>query len=1818
MNEQINQNFDSSKLRDPTMGVYLEFKGQIKINTMLNYIRNSQNLIKSDGIIKNATFPLNLNRESLNSVKKPHFSFDDEDDWAESLDVSLLELIYLVLEVDYLPLKIPEFTKSSIGVKPLNIEATSNSIDKGINGLTRVINDNKTVKSNNQSEILSPPLKKPNQDLLSKSLINNQQEMVSAALRDKEKNMEKNLSKCQLSVYMKSLKNIYYQCHKRTNVLGHMVSHYLKENFPHNSLNIDVLNTKNLDFSEISHQTRLCLRKSKCDLYEEILHAIDLKLKYIQMYVTSFLSEKKNDRTDLISAEDIEARIMTKDIQKDKLVQLSIPLLHEDPSIRGCLTCDMKIEDNLIIKGSMGKIIITSMEIVSLFDHSESKEWLNILKSYEFSINLKIIGFQAIKLANVSNRVTDEESIDISKFTENKDRLTYYDNIIKLKTISASDGLLIDFISKNQKNNQNLNYNLLRKLIKLKELDLKEREKDENNTVTNTHKIIIEELIMIKANDDYKPPPKAIPTTQEPALQNPPKPKELQVTISLMKNNKNTQKNQTVEAKNQPVEAKNQPGEAKNQSEDVKSNIDQAKDDKSSLKKGNCLANQIYHKYLFKIVLYYEPKLDIKTQDQKEKAAEKEKLRGKQAVDMGKMLRWKKHFHKNMERLHNIAYCDPTNFYLFRFSSKYISSFQDFPRNELLKEFKGMSEFLEKLKLLTEKTEKTENITKTKSIAEGEIIYIKLSKNTSFRLRNSYKKRSKLIFSMVLLNFKGNIINKEVRVFESTFLTIKENRTESDDVVLETILTILNDHYMIFKKEDFRSAVEFSFSLEFMNKSGVKSMEKATVLLTKDEDESSINDDEGRSPRQKSKNPLIITDKEKPLESLIPKKILVFFKPSSFRIHLISATVQLLPQKFYNGKICFNFHRLAYLPVKNPPIEYTNKNLLDPITDDDKSFDLDFQLQLSIELPGQCQKTQAITPDGLHEEKIIEKLNFFFSSIKDHIRISLFLMKKSEMIGGEINIERPKDKNKFDEGENDEDTGNEDSKGGILLARAEFPLILLDQSVEKNFYCIELFQTTSIENDLFKHFLENLNRESIFFLCATQLTPMNWANITIRLKELSGFETFKNGYFGVRIHIYVESGSSAYLIAKFESEILELCTEEVAMQEEKPIEKPLSDKKNLMKEMKLLIPLEDLKKTEIITTVEKVKNLVFSKENRFTVTYEETIGQQEGYWAEVQILNFEEGLEDNMKIICSRNLPLRSFVQREFFNEGAQDFILDFEDYKDIKLLLTIMTNQKFNRNSYEKEEITGLNNDNRDDIEKLDFRKNKIMEILSALLNTNNIEIIALVLKEIHEYLIFTKEIDDFDKIFNLMVYLIEIYNQHMDIHLLVLQNLFNLFSFDPIKSIKSAEKNTFLAFLGTFLRGTIEKIPSLNRLLLKDSMEFKRKQRITLKTKASFDLKNIRPDELKDMKDDEIQLRLLENYEVRKKSLIGSPIKLIKNNSTDEKILQSTDFINILIYIIRILENFVEFTDNFKEIEYIFNMCTCFQVLHVDNQILSNLFCSVMEKFLDKNPNLRPGFLHRILDILEAILKKKELSAKLEDDYLKKIDKIFNRGLKPANIWSSDEIMAYFSAVIAALKNNNLGNSQDFLLNELFLLEKTLKNIKEANITQKDQIQSITEEKVSKIKALEMQKLKNNENNNKINAFQTQILEIVKQSELLKTLTAIFFGNFLDTPQIIGFFITDRLYAAILSLISILYTEYGLTETFDKGVKEFMLKLRNTIKEKGLSEIKKRALDGFLKDISQKKDLQEKKEKKVKENIDINKNDLSKKYLISKLDWM
>ena len=149
-------------------------------------------------------------------------------------------------------------------------------------------------------------------------------------------------------------------------------------------------------------------------------------------------------------------------------------------------------------------------------------------------------------------------------------------------------------------------------------------------------------------------------------------------------------------------------------------------------------------------------------------------------------------------------------------------------------------------------------------------------------------------------------------------------------------------------------------------------------------------------------------------------------------------------------------------------------------------------------------------------------------------------------------------------------------------------------------------------------------------------------------------------------------------------------------------------------------------------------------------------------------------------------------------------------------------------------------------------------------------------------------------------------------------------------------------------------------------------------------------------------------------------------------------------------------------------------------------------------------------------------------------------------------------------------------------------------------------------------MQKLKNNENNNKINAFQTQILEIVKQSELLKTLTAIFFGNFLDTPQIIGFFITDRLYAAILSLISILYTEYGLTETFDKGVQEFMLKLRNTIKEKGLSEIKKRALDGFLKDISQKKDLQEKKEKKVKENIDINKNDLSKKYLISKLDWM
>ena len=567
----------------------------------------------------------------------------------------------------------------------------------------------------------------------------------------------------------------------------------------------------------------------------------------------------------------------------------------------------------------------------------------------------------------------------------------------------------------------------------------------------------------------------------------------------------------------------------------------------------------------------------------------------------------------------------------------------------------------------------------------------------------------------------------------------------------------------------------------------------------------------------------------------------------------------------------------------------------------------------------------------------------------------------------------------------------------------------------------------------------------------------------------------------------------------------------------------------------------------------------FSHENRFNILLTE-LGK-DSLFALVSLLSSSE---TGQSILCSRYLPLKYFIKPEFL-ETFQDFSLDFPDEPNFQLLFEVSRSKNLIFSESQ-------GSDSRKETEvRLDFRKNKILEMLSSLMNTNSVEILDLVLKEIHEYLIFSEKIDSFEMIFNIMVMLICIYHQNHTIFLLCIQNIFNLISNDPKKALEVSLTNGFSSLIIEYLTQSLKKPIERSDVL---------RIKLDINGWKSFELIGIKPEKLEKMQKKEIETRLYQNFLVIKSSFSDGRMSL--RSSSGKNTSFPEEFEKTMKYMLRITDYLL---DNGQKINNILEILKNFYEFLSKNRDLAWLFLNLCEKYLINPDNLASisnDFLKILLKLTCAMLQNPNLSAKEEDQYLRKLENFFSFGNKKTQtFWTSNERNQVILAIIEAIRVNNSGNSQDFLINEFFLLEKTLESI----------------EKTS------------------------EICELLKKSTFLKTLYRIFFGDYLEKRGLVGFFISDRLFAMGISLVLLFYKKFDAKEWED--MKLFFGELKKLEKDKGgsLGEVRKKALQSFWKEILDSRSLEEIKAMKgsnaTKEKKG-NGGNVTKKYLVSKLDWM
>ena len=100
--------------------------------------------------------------------------------------------------------------------------------------------------------------------------------------------------------------------------------------------------------------------------------------------------------------------------------------------------------------------------------------------------------------------------------------------------------------------------------------------------------------------------------------------------------------------------------------------------------------------------------------------------------------------------------------------------------------------------------------------------------------------------------------------------------------------------------------------------------------------------------------------------------------------------------------------------------------------------------------------------------------------------------------------------------------------------------------------------------------------------------------------------------------------------------------------------------------------------------------------------------------------------------------------------------------------------------------------------------------------------------------------------------------------------------------------------------------------------------------------------------------------------------------------------------------------------------------------------------EKYLGTTENLKEismPYIKFLMKLTCQSLENPELKAKEEDQYLRKLEKVFTFGnIKTPNMWSYDERIKAVGSLIKAITVDNDGNSQEYLTNEFSLLEKIL----------------------------------------------------------------------------------------------------------------------------------------------------------------------------------
>ena len=175
------------------------------------------------------------------------------------------------------------------------------------------------------------------------------------------------------------------------------------------------------------------------------------------------------------------------------------------------------------------------------------------------------------------------------------------------------------------------------------------------------------------------------------------------------------------------------------------------------------------------------------------------------------------------------------------------------------------------------------------------------------------------------------------------------------------------------------------------------------------------------------------------------------------------------------------------------------------------------------------------------------------------------------------------------------------------------------------------------------------------------------------------------------------------------------------------------------------------------------------------------------------------------------------------------------------------------------------------------------------------------------------------------------------------------------------------------------------------------------------------------------------------------------------------------------------------------------------------------------------------------------------------------------------------------SAIKANNLGNNCAYLLNELTLLLRLLRTYQE-NAAVSAEIFAGLKKMLAEGELLDV-------------LFEFLQTDARKSSEKA--------GNKLV-------FLNDRLFSLLLDVVLVIFKHYELQK--HEKMLAFCDFLRKNLKEAALlGEVKAKALEEFLQETAQKQVLAKKTAKKehVAENSE-KKLALSKKYLISRLDWL